>query len=569
VLLRVKDDKVTKVYEPQGMNNIFSLLVDPQGRVLLGTGGEKGQVLRIDNPGQKEPKVEQVFSENEVQYVWAIRQTPDGNLYIATGPNGQVFEVKPDGAKSVLLDSDENNVMSLVSDGKDTLYAGTDPNGLVYRINRKTREVFVVFDAPESEVSALALDAKGNLYAGTGEASEKAAPVPGTPASTRVPRTRPAAPKAPAACRSRRSRRENPKPPAVPDPNPGEPNPIPKGVLMVGGWEKLLKLQDEPGDDPGNPTPPPVPAPNPAPASTPPRQARPRQRRQPAAACKSRPRADRLRQAQGRGQRDLPHRHRRLRARDLPPAGHGHEPDRAQRRAPGRHGQRRAHLPGRPRRRGDDRPRQGRSETGPEHVGDEGWPHPARHGQRRRHRVDVKRLRRLRHVHQPRARRHPDQPLWQDSPPGIDAQGTSFTLATRSGNVQDPEKTGWSGWSEEAPAATFVQVKSPPARFLQYRLTFTSTAGKESAVVDEVDLAYQMPNLARSSNRSRSGTATAAAKLATMLGACRRSRRQRQPKPPAPETPSRRSPGRPRTPTPTPSSTASTSAPAARPPGSC
>src|SRR4051812_28299906 len=82
VLLRVKDDKVTKVYEPQGMNNIFSLLVDTHGRVLLGTGGEKGQVLRINNPGEKDPKVEEVFSQDEVQYVWAIRQTPDGNLYI-------------------------------------------------------------------------------------------------------------------------------------------------------------------------------------------------------------------------------------------------------------------------------------------------------------------------------------------------------------------------------------------------------------------------------------------------------------------------------------------------------
>src|SRR3954453_6589605 len=49
VLLRVKDDKVTPIYEPEGMMNIFSILVDSKGRLLLGTGGEKGQIFRINN----------------------------------------------------------------------------------------------------------------------------------------------------------------------------------------------------------------------------------------------------------------------------------------------------------------------------------------------------------------------------------------------------------------------------------------------------------------------------------------------------------------------------------------
>src|SRR5205085_297625 len=73
---------------------------------------------------------------------------------------------------------------------------------------------------------------------------------------------------------------------------------------------------------------------------------------------------------------------------------------------------------------------------------------------------------------------------------------TSLTLATRSGNLQDPEKTGWSNWSDESPAVSFTQIKSPSARFLQYRLSFASKNGKDSPIVDQVDVAYQMPNLA-------------------------------------------------------------------------
>jgi len=78
VLLRVKGDQVTTVYEAEGVVNILSLLVDSQGRVLIGTGGETGKVLRIDKPGEKDPKPKEIFSEKEVQYVWSMVLTPDG-----------------------------------------------------------------------------------------------------------------------------------------------------------------------------------------------------------------------------------------------------------------------------------------------------------------------------------------------------------------------------------------------------------------------------------------------------------------------------------------------------------
>jgi hypothetical protein len=70
-------------------------------------------------------------------------------------------------------------------------------------------------------------------------------------------------------------------------------------------------------------------------------------------------------------------------------------------------------------------------------------------------------------------------------------------VSTRSGNLSEPDETGWSKWSEEVPAAQFVAIQSPSARFLQYRMTFgTDERGEVSAVVDDVDVAYQVPNLA-------------------------------------------------------------------------
>lgn len=73
--------------------------------------------------------------------------------------------------------------------------------------------------------------------------------------------------------------------------------------------------------------------------------------------------------------------------------------------------------------------------------------------------------------------------------------GTALTVATRSGNVKAPAEKGWSKWSAEVPAEEFLPITSPPARFLQYRITFTSRDGAQTPVVEDVNVAYQVPNL--------------------------------------------------------------------------
>lgn len=73
--------------------------------------------------------------------------------------------------------------------------------------------------------------------------------------------------------------------------------------------------------------------------------------------------------------------------------------------------------------------------------------------------------------------------------------GTTLTVASRSGNVKDPGEKGWSSWTKDVPAEEFLPIGAPSARFLQYRLTFASKDGDVTPVVDDVTIAYQMPNL--------------------------------------------------------------------------
>lgn len=122
------------------------------------TGGDKGAVVPL--PG-------------DVRYIWDTVAT-DGGLAVATGPEGKVFNVDASGAVREVLDTAQANVLALAAGrgpNAGQLFAGTDTDGLVYRIDAAGRAL-VIYDAPEPEVSALVVAADGTLYAGTADAEQ-------------------------------------------------------------------------------------------------------------------------------------------------------------------------------------------------------------------------------------------------------------------------------------------------------------------------------------------------------------------------------------------------------------
>jgi hypothetical protein len=464
ILLSVKDDKVTKAAEVGEHSNIFSLMVDSKGRLLIGTGGEKGEILRMDRAGEK-PKA--LFSSEDVQYIWSMVETPDGMLYAATGPNGQLFQISPDGTSKVVFDSDENNLLCMLSDGKDELYIGTDPNGLVYRVNRKTGEMFVVYDAPEDEVSALVLDAEGNLYAATAEASEQEAEEAGG-AMEQV--GRPESERRDTAFPSQLPRA--PEPPEVPSPAPGDPLPIPKTVRPMS-----MLIQIEPG--PREPEMPESPtskeqesqAPTAPPAmetSDEPSAGNAiykidpqgfvteifRQRVSVFAMVEQAGRLIVATGADGEVYQVDPQ------AEETLVLAKADSKDVV------------ALLPAK-----DGRIFMGLANSGDISAMTPGY---ATEGTFVSPVLDATQISRFGKIELR----------------GTLAEGAMLKIATRSGNVEESTAPGWSKWSDDLPATTFVQVASPSARFFQYRLTFTSAAGKATPVVEEVNVSYQMPNLA-------------------------------------------------------------------------
>ncbi|MGC2446473.1 MAG: hypothetical protein WA477_02435 [Candidatus Sulfotelmatobacter sp.] len=183
------DGKSSIIFQPQELQ-VQALRVGPGGVIYAATAPD-GKVYKIEHkagnsekrPEEKstespqkdsKPALDASWSSTEyfspgTKYIWDLALDKGGNLYIATGDHGEIFEVTPKGEHSVFFKSDETHIRALAVDAQGNLIAGTDGSGLVYRIS-PAGEGFVLYSAPKKEITALALDHDGNIYAaGVGE----------------------------------------------------------------------------------------------------------------------------------------------------------------------------------------------------------------------------------------------------------------------------------------------------------------------------------------------------------------------------------------------------------------
>ena len=162
-IYRIRNDKAD-LYATLPDPFLFSCVADADGVLYVGSGGKRGRIWRIEPPADGHPKLQVLFEDDETRYVWDLALLPGGALAAATGDQGKLLRVTRDGKSEVLIDSPADHVLALAAAPDGTLYAGTDGEALVYRW--ADGKAFILFDAPEAEVTDLALDAAGNLYVG-------------------------------------------------------------------------------------------------------------------------------------------------------------------------------------------------------------------------------------------------------------------------------------------------------------------------------------------------------------------------------------------------------------------
>lgn len=160
-----KEGQVRLAPEPQTVFNpdealALSMNSDLEGNLYIGTG-HQGRVFRVD----KNLKGSLFFTAQEPD-IFALATGPDGALYVGSSPEGKIYRVTPEGKSSIFFDPKTKYIWALLFDSRGKLYAATGDRGLIFRIDADGKGK-LFFDSKQTHVMCLALDPSDNLLAGS------------------------------------------------------------------------------------------------------------------------------------------------------------------------------------------------------------------------------------------------------------------------------------------------------------------------------------------------------------------------------------------------------------------
>src|SRR5215212_1631520 len=137
---------------------VLSQTVAPNGDRFFGTGND-GKIYRLRG---NELKLLYTAPEPEI-YAVAFK---DGAVYAGSSPNGKVYRIDPEsGAQTVFYDPKQAYIWALQPLRNGDLAVGTGVEGQLFVVNAKG-EGKVLYDSTDTHIRALAERANGTILAG-------------------------------------------------------------------------------------------------------------------------------------------------------------------------------------------------------------------------------------------------------------------------------------------------------------------------------------------------------------------------------------------------------------------
>jgi len=159
----IYDARGNPVYDSE-KPEIRALAVGPDDLIYFATS-PSGSVYRLNSAGAAEKFFTPSSGGSSTErYIWDLAFDRAGNLYVATGIEGRLYRVGPDGNGSVVFDSDQVHITSLAVDPQGNVFFGSDPGGHIFRLD-PSGKTFVLFDSPLREISDIAVRPDGSLFA--------------------------------------------------------------------------------------------------------------------------------------------------------------------------------------------------------------------------------------------------------------------------------------------------------------------------------------------------------------------------------------------------------------------
>lgn len=124
--------------------------------------------LSLTADGALEPGPAPIFQAPLGQpAVWSIASAPDGTVYAATGHQGKLLQISPQGKVSAVWTAPQPEIFAVSAGPAGAIYAATSPNGALYRIQHG--HATEIWHAPAKYVWAIEPAPGGAVYVATGE----------------------------------------------------------------------------------------------------------------------------------------------------------------------------------------------------------------------------------------------------------------------------------------------------------------------------------------------------------------------------------------------------------------
>jgi len=160
-ILKIAGGKCELFYKSEEPE-VTSIAVDKAGNVYAGTA-PNGLIYRFS------PNAEPVvLFDSDASYIWGLAFDSKGTLYAATGDKAKVLKITEPGKAETIFETKDPHILDMVVDGKDNIYVCTNKSGLVFRID-PAGKAFAVFDSEDEEMHALAVDDANNVYVCTAD----------------------------------------------------------------------------------------------------------------------------------------------------------------------------------------------------------------------------------------------------------------------------------------------------------------------------------------------------------------------------------------------------------------
>jgi len=98
--------------------------------------------------------------------IWDIAASADGTIFAGSGHKGRIFRIGQ-GTAEIFYESGDTEVLSLAVSPEGVLFAGTGPGGRIIRLAGKDKAE-VIFEKPGSYIWDIAFDRQGRLIAAAG-----------------------------------------------------------------------------------------------------------------------------------------------------------------------------------------------------------------------------------------------------------------------------------------------------------------------------------------------------------------------------------------------------------------